>query len=132
GDYKHFFGEHALNFKLGWVKDYLLFNRNHRNETNTFLLSGEYEWAPHKKLSSTFGSRYTRVIGNLSSYSTSENRMELYVLNTYRPFEKLGLSLNLRQAVYEGEFVPFSPSLSGQLYVLDEESRQISLRAAVS
>src|SRR5690554_6944533 len=43
-DYKYFRGPGSLNIKGGWVKDYMLFNRNSTNETNQYFLSGEYEW----------------------------------------------------------------------------------------
>src|SRR5680860_989051 len=105
-DYKLFFGHNAINLKLGWIKDYLLFNRNSRNETKTYFLSGEYEWQAHERFSSTFGTRYSHILGNLSSYSAKENRLEFYALNTFRPFKKLGISLNLRQSIYDRVFDP--------------------------
>ncbi|HLU88919.1 MAG TPA: TonB-dependent receptor [Cyclobacteriaceae bacterium] len=131
-NYDRFLGDNALNIKLGWVRDYLLFNRTSSNETNTYLLSGEYEWEGQEKISSTFGVRYAHVFGNLSTYDAEEGRLEVYALNTYRPWERLGVSINLRQTVYEGKSAPFSPALSGQFTILDQENRHLLIRAALS
>ena len=131
-DYRYFRGAGSLNVKGGWVKDYMLFNRNSTNETNQYFLSGEYEWNGTKGLISKFGLRYTYIDGDLSSYSAEENRVELYASTTYQPIDRLSISLNLRQSLYEGEWVPFTPSLSGQVAVIKSESRQLLLKAAIS
>ncbi|MEX2594731.1 MAG: TonB-dependent receptor [Anditalea sp.] len=131
-DYKYFLGQNALNLKAGWVKDILLFNRNSRNETAKYFLSGEFEWNFHENLSSKLGGRYTYIIGDLSTYLADEERMEWYSSTTYRPLEKLAFSLNLRQAVFNHEFVPFTPSASGQYDLIKKEKHELSIRAAIS
>jgi vitamin B12 transporter len=131
-DYKYFRALGSLNVKAGWVKDYMLFNRNSTNESNQYFLSGEYEWNGAENLSTKLGLRYTYVDGDLSSYSAEEQRVELYSSMTYRPVEKLALSLNLRQNMFDGEFVPFTPSLSGQLVLLKDDKQQVLFNAAVS
>src|SRR5690554_6007530 len=131
-DYKYFRGLSGINLKAGWVKDHMVFNRNSTNKSNQYFLSGEYEWNHMENLSSKLGLRYTYVDGDLSSYKATESRVELYSSTTYKPLDRLALSLNLRQNVFAGEFVPFTPSLSGQLAILKNENRQLLLNAAVS
>ena len=131
-DYRYFRGSGSLNVKGGWVKDYMLFNRSSTNETNLYFLSGEYEWNPMEGLNSKIGMRYTYIDGDLSSYSAGEERSELYSSTTYQPVDRLSLSLNLRQSLYNGEWVPFTPSLSGQVSVLKSEDRNLLLNAAIS
>ena len=131
-DYKYFRGFGSLNIKGGWVKDYMLFNRNSTNETNRYFLSGEYEWNGAENLSSKLGLRYTYIDGDLSSYSAEESRVELYSSTTFQPVERLNFSLNLRQSLYDGEFVPFTPSLSGQFALVKTDSRNLLLNAAIS
>ncbi len=131
-DYKYFRGPGSLNIKGGWVRDYMLFNRSSTNESNQYFLSGEYEWDGAENLSTKLGLRYTYVDGDLSSYSAEEQRVELYSSMTYRPVEKLALSLNLRQNMFDGNFVPFTPSLSGQLVLLKDDKQQVLFNAAVS
>jgi vitamin B12 transporter len=131
-DYRYFRGSGSLNVKGGWVKDYMLFNRSSTNETNQYFLSGEYEWNVMEGLSSKIGMRYTYIDGDLSSYSAGEERSELYSSTTYQPVDRLSFSLNLRQSLYNGEWVPFTPSLSGQVSVLKSEDRHLLLNAAIS
>src|SRR5690606_2478483 len=83
-------------------------------------------------LSSKIGMRYTYIDGDLSSYSAEENRVELYSSTTYQPVDRLSFSLNLRQSLYDGEWVPFTPSLSGQFSVVKSDGRQLLLNAAIS
>src|SRR5690606_12847469 len=131
-DYKYFRGLGSLNLKAGWVKDYMLFNRSSTNEIDQYFLSGEYEWNGMEGLSSKIGMRYTYIDGDLSSYSAEENRVELYSSTTYQPVDRLSFSLNLRQSLYDGEWVPFTPSLSGQFSVVKSDGRQLLLNAAIS
>lgn len=131
-DYRNFIGENGLNLKAGWVKDHMVYNRNSTNETQQYFFSGEFEWNNIKRLSSKLGVRYTHISGNLSSYQANENRMELYSSTTYRLVEKLAFSMNLRQSVFDGELVPFTPSLSGQLALVKREKLHLLLNAALS
>lgn len=131
-DYNYFRGFGSLNFKAGWVRDYMLFDRNSANESNQYFLSGEYEWNGKENLSSKIGLRYTYIDGELSSYSARENRMELYSSTTYQPVDRISFSLNLRQSLYDSEWVPFTPSVSGQYAVVNSEDRHLLLNAAIS
>src|SRR5690606_19106395 len=118
--------------KAGWVKDYMLFNRNSTNEINQNFLSGEFEWNGTQNLSSKLGMRYTYIDGDLSSYSARESRVEMYSSTTYQPVDRLNFSLNLRQSLYDGEFVPFTPSLGGQLILTKIDNQHLLLNAAIS
>jgi len=131
-DYKYLRGLSGVILKLGWVKDHMVFNRNSTNETSQYFLSGEYEWNPMENLSSKLGVRYTHIDGDLSSFEATENRVELYSSTTYQPMNKLNFSLNLRQSLYEGEFVPFTPSLSGQFSLLKTDHHHLLWNAAIS
>src|SRR5690606_41077802 len=118
--------------KAGWVKDYMLFNRNSTNEINQNFLSGEFEWNGTQNLSSKLGMRYTYIDGDLSSYSAKESRVEMYSSTTYQPVDRLNFSLNLRQSLYEGHWVPFTPSLSGQVSLIKSEDMLLLFNAAIS
>ena len=131
-DYKYFLDQNALNLKAGVVRDLMVFNVNRRNQTIQYFLSGEYEWNLEDKFSSKLGARYTYVVGDLSSYSSSEHRVELYSSTTYRPMSRLAFSLNLRQAVYDHHSAPFTPSLSGEFDLVDKEGEQLTIKASLS
>lgn len=131
-DYYHFKGPHTWNLKAGWVMDHMVFNRNSTNETNQYFLSAEYEYTLNDKFSSKLGSRYNMMVGDLSTYSAKEQRIEFFSSSTYRPVEHLAFSVNLRQMAYNQEMVPFTPSASAQYKILHNEKRQLALKAAVS
>lgn len=131
-DYRYFKGSGTLNLKGGWVKDYMLFNRSSTNETNQYFLSGDYEWSKQDGFRSKLGLRYTYIEGDLSGYSAEESRVELYSSTTYQPVDRLTFSLNLRQSLYEGHWVPFTPSLSGQVSLIKSEDMLLLFNAAIS
>lgn len=131
-DYKYFFDQHALNLKGGIVRDLMVYNRSSENQTKQYFLSGEYEWNLEEKFSSKLGSRYTYVVGDLSTYSANEDRAELYSSTTYRPFSRLAFSLNLRQAVNNRQIAPFTPAISGEFDVIDNEKEQLTVKASLS
>lgn len=131
-DYYRFGGPHTLNLKVGWVRDQMVFNRNSINETNQYFLSAEYEWNLGDKLSTKLGSRYTQMVGDLSTYSATENRMELFSSTTFRPIERFALSVNLRQMAFKQEWVPFTPSAGAQYEIIQQENQELLLKASVS
>ncbi|WP_162343610.1 TonB-dependent receptor [Cyclobacterium salsum] len=98
------------NIKTGLVRDRMEFNAA-VNLTLQALLAAELDWEPSEHWQSRSGVRYTRIQGDLSTYSHSEQRMELYQATNYKPLDNLGFSLQLRQLLYEGQPVPFTPGL---------------------
>lgn len=98
------------NIKAGLVRDRMAFNRE-VNLTLQALLAADVDWALSDKWQSRSGVRYTRIQGDLSTYSHSEQRMELYQATNFKPLDNLGFSLQLRQLLHEGKPVPFTPGL---------------------
>ncbi|WP_375583432.1 TonB-dependent receptor plug domain-containing protein [Cyclobacterium xiamenense] len=98
------------NIKTGVVHDRMEFN-GALNLTRQALLAVELDWKPSKHWQSRSGVRYSRIQGDLSTYSHSEQRIELYQATNYKPLDNLGFSLQLRQLVHEGQSVPFTPGL---------------------
>lgn len=100
------------NIKTGVVRDRMEFN-GEVNLTLQALLAAAVDWEPSEHWQSRSGVRYTRIQGNLSTYSHSEQRVELYQATNYKPLDNLGFSLQLRQLLHEGQPVPFTPGLGG-------------------
>lgn len=109
-DYFRFWQRATLNIKSGGVRDDQTFNVSSRNLTDQILTSADLDWNLASKWIFKTGLRYTRIIGNLSTYFVQENRTELYQASKYQPNENLSLSLNLRQLLYDGSRAPFTPS----------------------
>ncbi len=131
-DVHHFENNRVWNLKTGYVSDQQVFNEQADNRTNQFFLSGELDWDLSKMLQSKSGVRLADIRGNLSTFSEDELRVELYQSTNFRPTEKLGLSMNLRQLIYSGELAPFTPSLGIEYTVLEYGQHKISGSAALS
>lgn len=127
------FGENKIwNIKSGIVRDELVFNINSNNQTTQYLLSGDLDWQISDKISSKSGLRYTYIVGNLSTYTAEESRIELYQATNFKPLDNLMFSVNLRQLVYESELAPFTPSLGGEWSFYQSKNHQISLTSNIS
>src|SRR5690606_22428207 len=59
------------------------------------------------------------------------SRIELYQSTTFRPDEKLALSLNLRQLIYSGTFAPFTPNLGMDWSFWKAESQSLLLKTSL-
>jgi len=129
-DYFRFGTAGTWNVKLGAVHDELLFNRRSRNLVTQYFASSDYERSISESWQTKSGIRYTHIEGNLSTYEATDNRLELYHSSNLEVTDRLALSVNLRQLVYEGTFVPFTPSLSGQLDLIRTSHHQTKLNGA--
>ncbi len=98
------------NIKAGIVRDHMEFNSD-VNLTLQALLAAAVDWEPSARWQSRSGVRYTRIQGDLSTYSHSEQRIELYQATNYKPLDNLAFSLQLRQLLHEGQPVPFTPGV---------------------
>ncbi|MFC4873053.1 TonB-dependent receptor [Negadavirga shengliensis] len=97
------------NFKGGWIKDRLVFNHA-ENLIHQYFLSGDLDWQWGPAWESRTGVRLTHIQGTLSAYSRQEKRIELYQATNFKPGEQIGFSFHLRQLMYDGEWVPLTPS----------------------
>ncbi|WP_209330590.1 TonB-dependent receptor [Lunatimonas salinarum] len=100
-----------LNVKAGWVRDEMVFNRSEKTVTDQFLVAGELDWSLRSAWEFKSGIRATHLRGDLSTYSTSEQRLEVYHATNYSPVQPLTISLSLRQQIYGEELAPFTPSI---------------------
>ncbi len=131
-DYFQFGKNKIWNVKSGIVRDELIFNVNSRNQTTQYLLSGDLDWQISDKISSKSGLRYTYIVGNLSTYTAEESRIELYQATNFKPLENLMFSVNLRQLVYDSQLAPFTPSLGGEWTFYQNKVHRISLTSNIS
>jgi len=129
-DYYHFGTSTTWNVKLGAIHDELLFNRTSRNLVTQYFASSDYEKRISEKWETKTGARYTLIEGNLSTYEATDNRLELYHSSNFQPGERFSLSLNLRQLIFEGNFAPFTPSISGKYNLLRQGQHHVDLNGA--
>ncbi|WP_235893454.1 TonB-dependent receptor [Litoribacter populi] len=131
-DYLLFGEKSLLNLKAGIVRDEMIFDRNSRNLVTQYLFSTDIEKQIANNWDSKSGVRYTIIDGNLSSYRATDNRLEVYHSSSFRFTDRFSTSLNLRQLVYEGNWAPFTPSLSGTYRLFKNERHQLDANTALS
>ncbi len=109
-DYYHFGEKSIWNLKTGIVHDKMLFNED-LNQTTQYFVSGDWDQTFSEKWNTKAGIRYTLAVGELSTYTAEDSRIELYQSTKFSANENLAFSLNLRQLIYSGTFAPFTPNL---------------------
>lgn len=130
-DYNKFTSASVWNIKAGVVLDELDFNQS-INKTSQFLLSTDIDWTISEKLKSKTGMRFNHVIGNLSSYEATEDRVELYQSINYLPASNLAFSVNLRQMIFDRDFAPFTPSIGSEWTFFKSVKNKFSTHTSVS
>lgn len=130
-DYNKFTSSSIWNIKAGVVLDELRFNQS-VNKTSQLLLSSDIDWTISNKLKSKTGARFNHLIGRLSSYEATENRIELYQSINYLPASNLSLSVNLRQMIFNGELAPFTPSIGSEWVVFENEKNNFTIHTSLS
>ncbi len=131
-DLNHFRGNLHYNLKLGYVKDDQLFNVTASNITHQYLAAGEVNWEASQAMGGRSGLRYTHVVGELSTYFEKEDRLELYHSHRWQIKEDVKAVVNLRQMVYEGEWVPFTPSIGLEWGIYQRENNGLLLKGSAS
>lgn len=109
-DFFHFGKKSIWNLKTGIVRDKMLFNES-LNQTTQYFASGDWDQTFSEKWSTKTGIRYTLAKGELSTYESEDNRIELYQSTKFTATDDLSFALNLRQLIYSGTFAPFTPNL---------------------
>ncbi|WP_246539098.1 TonB-dependent receptor [Litoribacter ruber] len=127
------YGEKSLfNVKVGVIHDEMIFDRTSRNLVTQYLVSTDYEKKVSDSWESKSGLRYTLIDGNLSSYHAMDNRLEAYHSSSFRITERLSSSVNMRQLIYEGNWAPFTPSVSGTYSFVQSETHHLAANTAIS
>lgn len=129
-DYFNFGHNSVLNIKTGLVKDELIFNGS-LSKTDQYFLSSDWDKIFSDQLTFKAGLRFTLIQADLSSYKTSDQRIEAYQSVKYQPTKKLAFSLNLRELVYLDQFAPFTPSLGMDSDFLEKGKQSIKLKSSI-
>lgn len=124
------FGEGSIwNVKAGLVADQLTFNGS-ENRTRQFLLATDWDIQKNENWTFKIGTRGTFSKGDLSTYSASDQRLELYQSAKWEASDLLSISANFRQLAYQDQFEPFLPGLGIDFLILEEGNHQLLLKAS--
>ncbi len=129
-DYFRFGANSIWNLKTGFVSDDQLFNES-RNQTRQFFLASDWDFAKGANWQFKAGARATLVKGNLSTYSATDQRFELYQSARWQAAENLTVSLNLRQFAFLDNFIPFLPGVGADWKFFENEKQELLLKASL-
>ncbi len=130
-DYFFFRKKSILNLKTGFVRDEQLFNQI-ENNTSQYLLSTDWNSSLSPKLNLNAGLRLNFIVGDLSTYQATDQRIESYQSIRYQPNLKLNISLNLRQLAFQDQFEPFIPSLGADWDFWENSNHALSLKSSIA
>jgi len=129
-DYFRFGKSSVWNLKTGFVHDNQFFNES-QNQTRQFFLASDWDFAKGEDWQFKAGVRTTFIKGELSTYSTTDQRFEFYQSARWTDSEKLSLSLNLRQFAYLDNLVPFLPGVGADWKFFEWEHQEFLLKASL-
>ncbi|MBN3520303.1 TonB-dependent receptor [Algoriphagus lutimaris] len=129
-DYYKFGNRSVWNFKSGLVKDDLLFNGS-LSQTSQYFLGTDWDRTLSDVWTIKAGVRFSYIQADLSSYSTSDQRIEAYQSANYQLNDRLSFSLNLRELVYQDQFAPFTPNLGMDWELWKKENQQLIIKSSI-
>lgn len=128
-DYFRFGKGLIWNVKAGWVADQLIFNGS-ENRTRQFLLATDWDIQKIENWTFKVGARGTFAQGDLSTYSATDQRVELFQSANWEANERLSFSANLRQLAYQNQLEPFLPGVGMDFLILEKGSHQFLLKTS--
>ncbi len=128
-DYFRFGKGLIWNVKAGWVADQLIFN-SIENRTRQFLLATDWDLQQSEKWTFKVGARGTAAQGDLSTYSATDQRIELYQSAKWEAIDRLSISANFRQLAYQDQMEPFLPGLGMDFLIWRKGENQLLLKAS--
>ena len=128
-DYYRFGKSSVWNVKAGWVSDQLIFNAS-ENRTRQFLLATDWDVQKSENWTFKIGARGTAAQGDLSTYSATDQRLELYQTAKWEVNERLSFSANFRQLAYHSQLEPFLPGVGMDYLILEKGSHQFLLKTS--
>lgn len=128
-DYFRFGKSSVWNVKAGWVADQLIFNGS-ENRTRQFLIATDWDVQKIENWTFKVGARGTFAQGDLSTYSATDQRLELYQSAKWEASERLSVSANFRQLSFPDQLEPFLPSLGMDFLIWKKGENQLLLKAS--
>jgi iron complex outermembrane receptor protein len=129
-DYFRFSANSIWNLKAGFVSDDQFFNES-QNQTRQFFLASDWDFAKGDNWQFKAGARATLVKGDLSTYSTTDQRFEFYQSARWQTAENLKVSLNLRQFAYLDKLIPFLPGVGADWKFFELGNQEFLLKASL-
>lgn len=132
--------KHPLKYKagLGYVHDMQVYDNNAGQKIGTDRLVGEFEATQDfsRRLGVKAGVKYEYVVPDVYAYPDSvidyEQHLELYFSSFLSWWDRLKLTLNLRQMYVTNFTVPFTPSVGAEYRLYSDGKNGIKLSSNIS
>jgi vitamin B12 transporter len=123
-----------FNVKLGYVRNYQLYNDQSVTATSQYISALEYEKDFHEQVSLKIGGNWYHIITDVESYQKTihENRNDVYASLRWQAKDFWVLNLNARQGFVSGFQTPFTPSLGSELKVLNQNNHVLKIKTLAS
>jgi len=104
------------------------------NRSDQFVLQTGFDRDYGTRLNIRYGVSYARYHGESTSFDDNlvEYRFDGYVSSRYLLSNRWLLNLDLRQALYDGRYAPFSPSFGTEYVLVDQDKQKFSVRGQAS
>lgn len=122
-----------FNPRLGYLYDVINFN-DEPSYTHRYIAAFQHEVKLSPKLKVSAGADYTHIIANVNGYGREkkEDRTDVFFLSKFSPWERLKVSLNIRQSFVTDFKAPVSPALGLEYSLLKNEQTVIKWKGNIS
>ena len=129
--YRNKSGDWSLS--SGYVHTRQIYREQDTIYTNQYFNGVNWDRPVGRNMTMRAGVVHYFFTAEAKSYSSraSENRTELYYSLRYRLTRNWEAGVNLRQALYDGDFAPFTPSF-GQAYTINLPKSKLKLKSNIS
>ncbi|MEJ1238935.1 TonB-dependent receptor [Chryseolinea sp. T2] len=104
------------------------------NRSDQLVLQAGFNQDYGSRLNVRYGLSYARYSATSANFddNLAEYRFDGYVSSRYMVSRNWLMNLDLRQALYDGKYAPFTPSFGMEYYLLNQETQKLSLRGQTS
>ncbi len=104
------------------------------NRSDQFVVQGNFDQDYGSRLNVRYGISYARYHATSTNFDDNlvEYRFDGFVSSRYLLSRRWLLNLDLRQALYDGRYAPFSPALGTEWIIIDNAANRLSLRGQVA
>ena len=122
-----------FNPRLGYLYDVINFN-GEPSTTHRYIAALQHEIKVSNNLKISAGADFTHIQANVKGYGEEkqEDRADVFLLSKYSPWERLKISLNVRQSFVTNFDAPIAPSLGLEYAVLSNDKTTIGWKGNIS
>ncbi len=122
-----------FNPRLGYLYDVINFN-GEPSATQRYIAALQHEIKLRHNLKISGGADFTHIKADVKGYGgeKQEDRADVFLLSKYSPWERLRVSLNVRQSFVTNFDAPIAPSLGLEYAVWNNEKMTIEWKSNLS